>query len=114
MMQRGEIWVANLNPTRGSEIGKIRPVLVVQADWLTEQGAPTIAVLPLTSKSRPEVVNLRFRITARDQLKQDSHVVPEKIRALDRSRFGPGPLARLTAEELKTIERHLLAVLGMI
>ena len=31
-MKRGEVWVANLNPTRGREVGKIRPVLVIQGD----------------------------------------------------------------------------------
>ena len=29
-MKRGEIWVANLNPNRGAEVGKIRPVLILQ------------------------------------------------------------------------------------
>lgn len=113
-MRRGEIWVANLNPSRGSEIGKIRPVLVLQADWLTEQGARTIVVLPLSTKVRPEASTLRFKITARDRLRQDSHVVPEKIRALDRSRFGTGPLTHLTEDELTPIEQHLRAVLGMM
>lgn len=112
-MRRGEIWIANLNPTRGAEIGKIRPVLVLQADWLTDQGARTIAVLPLSTKARPEASTMRFTIKARERLKQDSHVVPEKIRAVDRSRFGTGPLARLTEDELASIEKQLRAVLGM-
>jgi len=113
-MRRGEIWVANLNPTRGAEIGKIRPVLVLQADWLTDQGARTVVVLPLSTKARPEVSTLRFKITARDHLKQDSHVVPEKIRSLDRSRFGTGPLTRLGDDELTAVEQHLRAVLGLL
>lgn len=113
-MRRGEIWVANLKRSRGSEIGKIRPVLVLQADWLTEQGARTIVVLPVSTKVRPEASTLRFKITARDRLQRDCHVVPEKIRALDRSRFGTGPLTRLTDDELTAIEQHLRAVLGMI
>jgi mRNA interferase MazF len=41
LMRRGEIWVANLNPTRGAEIGKVRPVLVLQSDWLTAAGSDT-------------------------------------------------------------------------
>ena len=31
MTKRGEVWLANLNPRRGTEPGKTRPVLVVQA-----------------------------------------------------------------------------------
>ncbi len=114
MIRRGEIWVANLNPTRGSEIGKIRPVLVLQADWLTEQGASTVIVVPLTSQVRPTASALRFTIKARDRLLKDSQVVPEKIRAVDRTRFGPGPLARLEEPELATIEKQLRAILGML
>ena len=34
-MRRGEIWLGNLNPNRGNEIGKIRPVLILQADFLS-------------------------------------------------------------------------------
>ena len=51
-MRRGEIWLGNLNPNRGAEIGKIRPVLIVQADFLIAQGDPTIInrhmILPAT------------------------------------------------------------------
>jgi len=40
MIRRGEVWVANLIPNRGREIGKIRPALVMQADALTSIGPP--------------------------------------------------------------------------
>jgi mRNA interferase MazF len=49
-MRRGEIWVANLNPSRGREVGKIRPVLVIQAEELTAIGTPMVVVLPLTTQ----------------------------------------------------------------
>ena len=52
-MKRGEVWVANLNPSRGREVGKVRPVLVIQNDALVEAGSPTIAVLPLTTQVQP-------------------------------------------------------------
>ena len=54
LMRRGEIWLGDLNPNRGTEIGKIRPVLIVQADFLIAQGDPTIVVLPLTTQVYPE------------------------------------------------------------
>jgi len=113
-MRRGEIWVANLNPTRGAEVGKIRPVLVLQADWLTEQGARTVVALPLSTKVRSDASALRLTIKARGRLKMDSHVVIEKIRAVDRSRFGEGPLARVDEAELVAIEQQLKGVLGML
>jgi mRNA interferase MazF len=113
-MRRGEIWEANLNPTRGAEAGKISPVLVLQADWLTEQGARTVVALPLSTKVRSDTGALRLTIKAREHLKMDSYVIVEKIRAVDRSRFGEGPLAHVDEAELAVIEQQLRAVLGML
>lgn len=113
-MRRGEIWTANLNPTRGAEIGKIRPVIVLQADWLTDAGSPTVLVVPLTTRHWKSQEALRVTISARGRLRRNCHAVTEKIRALDRSRFGTGPLASLTEEELAAVEQQLRAVLGMI
>jgi len=48
-MRRGELWTANLNPPRGQEIGKIRPVLIIQADRLGGALTPMVVVLPLTT-----------------------------------------------------------------
>lgn len=113
-MRRGEIWVANLNPTRGAEVGKIRPVLVLQADWLTEAGSTTILVVPLTTRHWELQEALRVEISARDRLRESCHTVTEKIRALDRSRFGSGPLAVATEEEMARLEEKLKGVLGML
>lgn len=112
-MRRGEIWTGNLNPTRGAEIGKIRPVLILQADALTQAGSDTVVVLPLSTQVWPGFKRFRVTVRARDKLKQDCQVVIDKPRALDRHRLGEGPLATLTAEEMAAVEKSLLAVLGM-
>lgn len=112
-MRRGEIWVGNLNPNRGAEVGKIRPVLIVQADFLTVQGEPTIIVLPLTTQVRPEKEPLHITIKARDRLLQTCQVVVEQPRTLDRKRLVDGPLTVLVPEELLAVERTLAAVLGL-
>ena len=49
LMRRGEVWVARLNPNQGAEVGKVRPVVVIQADALTEASLATLLVVPLTS-----------------------------------------------------------------
>jgi mRNA interferase MazF len=38
MPERGEVWLANLNPQRGTEPGKTRPVLIVQGQALINAG----------------------------------------------------------------------------
>lgn len=112
-IKRGQIWVANLNPRRGSEIGKVRPVLVVQGDWLSEAQSRTLVVLPLTTSVQPKVEPLRVTIAARDGLLADSQVVVEQPRTLDRRRIGDGPLAELSTDEMARVEESLLAVLGI-
>jgi mRNA interferase MazF len=112
-MRRGEIWVGNLNPNRGAEVGKIRPVLIIQADFLIALGEPTIIVLPLTTQVSPAKEPLHVTIQARDRLLQTCQVVPEQPRTLDRKRLVDGPLTRLEAEEMLAVERSLTAVLGL-
>ncbi len=112
-MRRGEIWVGSLNPNRGAEVGKTRPVLIVQADFLIAQGEPTVIVLPLTTQLRKAKEPLHVTIRARDDLRKDCQVMPEQPRTLDRRRLTQGPLTRLRPEEMEAVEKSLLAVMGM-
>jgi len=112
-MRRGEIWVANLNPNKGAEIGKQRPVIILQNDQILAAGMRTVITIPLTTQFRPSFAPLRIRIAARDLLLQDCYAAVEQLRALDRSRFGEGPLTRLTPEEMAAVEKSFLAVVGM-
>jgi mRNA interferase MazF len=112
-MRRGEIWTANLNPSRGREIGKVRPVLIVQADELIDAGTPMVVVLPLTTHVYPEFKLWRVTVPARDRLKEACQVVVDQPRSLDRTRLGEGPLTVLSQAELAAVERSLRVVLGM-
>ena len=112
-MKRGEVWVGNLNPNRGAEVGKIRPVLIVQEDYLTQAGLPTVVVLPLTTQIRPSLQHLRILIRARDYLQQDCQVMVDQPRTLDRTRFGEGPLTVLTSQEMAQVERALQVLLRL-
>ena len=112
-MRRGEVWLANLNPNRGAEIGKVRPVLILQADFLISQGEPTIVVLPLTTQVRASKEPLHVTIPQREGLTETCQVMPEQPRTLDRRRLIKGPLTALTREELKKVENSFKAVTGM-
>ena len=75
MMRRGEIWVANLNPGRGREIGKIRPVLVLQADELSAIGTPMVVILPITTQVCPDYSVWRVPVRAKDRLLANCQVI---------------------------------------
>ena len=113
-MRRGEVWAASFRPWKGKEVGKVRPCVIIQADWLTSQNLDTVLALPLTSRLLPGTDSLRVEIAPRERLKKPSWVMIEKMRALDRSRFDTGPLALLAEDELADIEHKLRAVLGML
>jgi mRNA interferase MazF len=111
-MRRGEIWVAKLNPPRGREVGKIRPVLIIQADELTAAGTPLVVVLPVTTSIYPAFKLWRVSIAARDRLEKPCQVIVDQPRALDKNRLRDGPLTTLTRNEMAAVERGLQMVLG--
>jgi mRNA interferase MazF len=113
VIRRGELWVANLNPGRGREVAKIRPVLVIQDDALTAAGTPMVIVLPLTTQVYPGFSRWRVTIEPRERLLKPCQVIIDQPRALDIKRIGDGPLTRLTEGELAQVERGLKAVLGL-
>ena len=112
-VRRGQIWTANLNPNRGRELGKVRPVLIIQGDWLTAEQSHTVVVLPLTSDVRRDAEPLRVTIGARGGLRMESQVVVAQPRTLDCRRLGDGPLTELSDDEMARVEESLLAVFGM-
>jgi len=112
-MRRAEVWVANLNPARGHEVGKIRPVLVIQSDELDASVSPMVICLPLTSQVYPGFSRWRVSLPARDRLLRPCQVITDQPRTVHRSRFGDGPLTTLTAQEMAAVEQGLRAALGL-
>ncbi len=80
-VQRGEIYLISLNPTRGREIRKTRPCVVVSPDELNS-ALTTFIVAPLTTGSHP----YPFRVPCRFAGK-DGHVVLDQVRTVDRQRL---------------------------
>ncbi|HKN01697.1 MAG TPA: type II toxin-antitoxin system PemK/MazF family toxin [Candidatus Binataceae bacterium] len=95
MTKRGEVWLATLNPRRGAEPGKTRPVLIVQAQALMAAGHPTTVIIPLTTNLVEEAEPLRVRIPAADRLRQASDLLIDQIRSIDNGRLIQGPLTTL-------------------
>ena len=80
-MKTGEIWLAQLDPTLGSEIQKTRPCVVVSPDEMNEH-LRTVIVAPMTSGSRPA----GFRVPLTFQGKAGL-ILLDQIRTLDRVRL---------------------------
>ena len=113
MPERGEIWVADLNPRRGTEPGKTRPVLIVQAQALLDAGHPSTLVAPLTTRLVDDAEPLRSRVSAGGDLQRDSDALIDQLRAIDNRRLVRGPLTRLGPREMAQVGQALLEVLDL-
>ena len=113
MRRRGEIWLADLNPRRGTEPGTTRPVVIVQAQALLDAEHPSTLVVPLTTRLIEAAEPLRVRIRAAGRLKKDSDALIDQVRALDNRRLVQGPLSRLQPQQLEVIAHALIEVLEL-
>ncbi len=113
MRKRGEVWLADLNPRHGTEPGKTRPVLVVQAQPLLDADHPSTLIVPLTTKLVEDAEPLRLRVTATGRLRKDSDLLIDQLRAIDNRRLVEGPLTRLTPAQLQRLNQALRDVLEL-
>ncbi len=79
--RRGEIWLAALDPTLGSEIQKTRPCVVVSPAEMNDY-LHTVVVAPMTTGNRPAP----FRIPIVFQRKSGL-ILLDQLRTLDRQRL---------------------------
>ena len=97
IVRLGDVFLVELNPTRGSEIRKTRPCVIVSPDELNSH-LRTFIVAPLTSGKH----TYPFRVSCRFQ-NRSGHVVLYQIRTVDRERL----VRRLGRLSAPAIERSL-------
>ena len=81
MVKRGEVWLATLDPTIGSEIRKTRPCLIISPSDIHDH-LRTVIVAPMTSASRPAGYRVPVTFAGKVGL-----VLTEQVRALDKRRL---------------------------
>ena len=112
-VKRGSVYLANFNPAKGTESGKIRPCLVMQSDLLNEAGHLSTTVLPLTTLLLDDAAPLRYRLNARDQLLQNSDIMVDQTRTIDNRRFTHELLTELNGKELAEVETYWRIVMEL-
>ncbi len=90
---RGDVYLVSLNPTKGREIRKTRPCVIVSPDELNTN-LSTFIVAPMTTGGHP----YPFRIVCRFE-KKNGFIVLDQIRTVDRRRLTKR-LGRLTPTTL--------------
>lgn len=110
-MERGEVWLANLNPTQGSEQRGTRPVIIFQDNTLS-QITTTVITIPITSNLRRATLPTCLQISGSEGgLNQDSVALCHQIRVLDQTRLLKR-LGKLEPSTITALETTLLFTLG--
>ncbi len=112
-LSRGGIYLARLDPAKGAEVARLRPVAVLSAREVLEVDSPLLFICPLSSRSDATFDALHVALPPRDGLRVTSYALVEHCRAISRSRLLSQRLAQLTDEELATILHRLQRLVGL-
>ena len=113
-IKRGDLYYAALDETYvGSEQTGVRPVVILQNN-LGNEHSPTVIVAPITSKvSSKSIIPTHVYIKGyKNRLKQNSLILTEQIRAIDKKRL-KYYIGALDAGELRTVDKALIISLGI-
>lgn len=104
-VKRFEVYLVELDPTRGSEIKKTRPAAVVSPD---EMNAPlrTVIIAPMTTKGRVYPSRVPCSFNGRER-----QVVCDQLRTVDKVRLVKklGTLSPETQQEVTGVLQEMFA-----
>ena len=111
-VSRGEAWLADLAPTRGTEQSGVRPVLVVQTDRANQHSPHTI-IVPFTTRIRQKLLPSHVLVPAGEGgLTQDSVALAEQIRVMDLTRL-TRKLGDLPSARMQEVDDALRVILDL-
>jgi mRNA interferase MazF len=106
LLHRGEIWLADLNPTRGHEQAGARPVLIISTNIFNHGPADLVFVLPLTRTDRRIPIHVPIDppeggVSAR------SYILCDALRSIAKDRLGPRAWGSVSAATLRQVADNL-------
>jgi len=108
--RRGDVWLVNWNPAKGSEQAGRRPALVVQND-IGNQKAPTTIVAAISSTVREYPMNVKVK-PPEGGLERLSIVKTSQILTISKKRLGK-PLGRLSQNRMDEVDRAIKLSLSL-
>ena len=112
MIKQFDIWVADLNPRKGTEPGKTRPVIVIQTNLLNAIHPSTI-ICPLTTKVQKESEILRVFLKKGDaNLSSNCDIMIDQIRTIDNKRFLK-KIGSLSADLIEKVKENILIIMDL-
>jgi mRNA interferase MazF len=109
---RGEIWLADLNPIRGHEQAGTRPVLIVSTNTFNHGPAGLVFVLPLTRTDRRIPIHVPLDppeggVSAR------SFILCDALRSIAKDRLGTRPWGTVSGATLRQVEDNLRILMDL-
>jgi mRNA interferase MazF len=83
---RGEVWLVELDPTRGHEQGGTGPALVVSVDRFNRSAAGLVVILPITTKDKGIPSHVRVEPQKHGLIKP-SFIKCEEVRCISKDRL---------------------------
>ena len=111
MIRQGEIYLADFGKRYNSEIGKIRPAVVMQNNFLNRALPKAkykgVLVIPLTSDD--VLTEYKIKIAKRDRLNKDSYIIANWLCTLDLEHIliDKGLITTLTSTEFKMLKQKV-------
>jgi mRNA interferase MazF len=109
--QRGEVWLADLDPSFGHEQGGRRPVLVVSVDSFNAGLSGLVVVLPITSRKRSLPLHIPID-PPEGGLRHPSAILCDAVRSIDQGRL-IDCWGTVSASIMTLIEDRLRRLLGL-
>jgi mRNA interferase MazF len=97
-----------MNPSKGTEVGKVRPAVIIQTDLLNDFH-PSVIVCPLTTNINKEIKMLRVHV-GKKNLDNDSDILVDQITAIDKKRLIK-KLGKLNEVQIEKLRDNLKVVL---
>ena len=108
--KRGEVWMVNFNPGRGSEQKGIRPALIIQNDIGNQHAATTIvAAITSTIKKYPVTVVIQ---RGKGGLKEESMINLAQILTIDKGRLIK-KMGQIEEEKIVEVDEAIKISLGV-
>ena len=104
-MIQGEIWYANLNPTKGSEQSGFRPLVIISGNLLNEH-LNVVITCPLTTKVKNFKGNVVLEPNKTNKLNKESEILIFHIRSVSKDRL-VRKIGNITEAELTSIKNGL-------
>jgi mRNA interferase MazF len=111
-IRRGEVWLADLEPTRGREQPGERPVLIVSADPFNQGQAGLVIAVPFTTRLRGIPTHVEVR-PPDGGLRDVSFAMCEQLRTLAVDRLAARPFGSVPPAVLRSVEDRLRLLLAL-